>query len=32
MNIRVFSLRGVYFRFTKVRCAGRFERGTRQSG
>lgn len=26
------ALTGTYFRFTKVRYAGRFERGTRQSG
>lgn len=32
MSTSVFSLQGVYFRFTKVRYAGRFERGTRQSG
>ncbi len=32
MRHSVFSLRGVYFRFTKVRFAGRFERGKRQSG
>ncbi len=32
MATRSFSLRGSYFRFTKVRYAGRFERGARQSG
>lgn len=32
MGTHTSSLQGVYFRFTKVRYAGRFERGTRQSG
>ncbi len=32
MGMRTSFLRGVYFRFPKVRHAGRFERGTRQSG
>ena len=32
MNSAVFSIQGVYFRFTKVRYAGRFERGNRTSG
>ena len=32
MGMRTSTLRGVYYRFTKVRYAGRFERGTRQSG
>lgn len=32
MRTSASSLQGVYFRFTKVRFAGRFERGTRQSG
>ena len=32
MRTRTSYLRGVYYRFTKVRYAGRFERGTRQSG
>ena len=32
MTIRSAALTGSYFRFTKVRFAGRFERGKRQSG
>lgn len=32
MRTRDFSLQGFYFRFTKVRYAGRFERGTGKSG
>ncbi len=32
MRAHTFSLQGVYFRFPKVRYAGRFERGSRQSG
>ena len=32
MRCFAFSLRGVYFRFTKVRYAGRFERGSKSSG
>ena len=32
MHVCAFSLQGVYFRFTKVRYAGRFERGNRQPG
>lgn len=26
------SAQGAYYRFTKVRCAGRFERGKKASG
>ncbi len=32
MAVHAFSLTDAYYRFTKVRCAGRFEREGRQSG
>lgn len=32
MRKNASSIQGVYFRFTKVRYAGRFERGKKASG